>query len=89
MKRQWLLLLAGLPALAQQSPVTLADLERMALAASPSLEQRGADVRAAAGRAKQAGLYPNPVFGTNGEHVAGGPDLRGGTIGGLDRKSVV
>ncbi|MSV35037.1 MAG: TolC family protein [Bryobacterales bacterium] len=89
MKRQWLLLLAGLPALAQQSPVTLADLERMALAASPSLEQRGAEVRAAAGRAKQAGLYPNPVLGTNGEHVAAGPDLRGGTIGGFFEQRVV
>src|SRR6185295_533285 len=86
---KWLWIFAGLPALAQQSPRTLADLERMALAASPSLEQRAADVRAAAGRAKQAGLYPNPGLGTNGEHVAGGPVMRGGTIGGFFEQRLV
>ncbi len=89
MNRHWLWVLITLPALAQQAPLTLAELERMALAASPALEQRAADIRAAAGRARQAGAYPNPVFGTNGEHVAGGPDLRGGTIGGFFEQRVV
>jgi len=72
-----------------QAPMTLADLERMALAASPSLQQTAADVRAATGRAKQAGLYPNPVIGASGDHVAGGPILRGGDIGGFIEQRVV
>ena len=69
MNRIWLVILISVPVLAQQTALTLAELERLALAASPSLQQREADVRAAAGRAKQAGLYPNPVFGTNGEQI--------------------
>jgi cobalt-zinc-cadmium efflux system outer membrane protein len=88
MKRNWFLILAAVPALAQQT-LTLADLERMALAASPSLQQSEADVRAAAGRAQQAGLYPNPVLGTSGDHVAGGPYLRGGDIGGFVEQRIV
>jgi cobalt-zinc-cadmium efflux system outer membrane protein len=72
-----------------QSPATLADLERMALAASPSLQQSAADVRAAAGRAQQAGLYPNPVLGASGDHVAGGPIMRGGDLGGFVEQRVV
>jgi outer membrane protein, heavy metal efflux system len=88
MKRQWLWLLITLPVCAQ-SPITLGDLERMALTASPSLEQRAADVRAAAGRARQAGVYPNPVLGTSGDHVAGGPVLRGGDIGGFVEQRLV
>lgn len=89
MKQQWLWLVIALPAFAQQAPLTLAELERMALAASPALEQRSADVRAAAGRARQAGAYPNPVLGTNGEHVAAGPDMRGGTIGGFFEQRII
>jgi len=72
-----------------QAPMTLADLERMALAASPSLQQSGADVRAAAGRAKQAGLYPNPVIGASGDQIGGGPIVRGGEIGGFVEQRVV
>lgn len=87
--RNWLWILAAFPALGQQAPLALADLERMALAASPSLEQRAAEVRAAAGRARQAGLYPNPVLGASGDHVAGGPILRGGDLGGFVEQRVV
>jgi len=76
------LFLAGAPLFAQQ-PLNLADLERMALEASPSLRQSAADVRAAEGRALQAGLYPNPVFGSSGEHISTAPGLRGGTVGGF------
>ena len=61
----------------------------MALAASPSLEQRAADVRAAAGRARQAGAYPNPVLGASGDHVAGGPVQRGGILGGFVEQRLV
>ena len=88
MKISWIFLLA-MPAFAQQTPLALADLERLALAANPSLRQSAADVRGAAGRAQQAGLYPNPVIGGSGEHIATGPVLRGGTIGGFVEQRVV
>ena len=88
MKRNWVLIVLAFPAWAQQ-PLTLADLERMAVAASPSFAQSQSEVRAAAGRAKQAGLYPNPVLGASGDHVAGGPYLRGGDLGGFVEQRVV
>ncbi len=69
--------------------LTLAELERMALAASPSLAQSQSEVRAAAGRAAQAGAYPNPVVGASGDHVAGGPVLRGGDLGGFVEQRIV
>ncbi len=45
---------------------TLADLERMAEESNPTLIQANAAIRAARGRAKQAGLWPNPVVGFEG-----------------------
>ncbi len=60
---------------------TLAELERLAVAASPALEQSAAEVRAAEGRVKQAGLYPNPVLGATGDHNS--PVLNGGSLGGF------
>jgi cobalt-zinc-cadmium efflux system outer membrane protein len=60
----------------------LEDLERLALAKNPSLRQAEADQRAAAGRALQAGLYPNPTLAAVGEEVSGGPVIRGGEFGG-------
>jgi cobalt-zinc-cadmium efflux system outer membrane protein len=44
-------------------PLTLADLQRLALANSPAIVQATALVEAARGAAIQAGAYPNPVFG--------------------------
>ncbi len=88
MRRPWLFVMLAVPAFAQQA-LTLAELERMAVAASPGLAQSQSDVRAAAGRALQAGLYPNPVLGASGDHVAGGPILRGGDLGGFVEQRVV
>ena len=62
-------------------PVALADLERMALERNPTIGQAKTDVDAAAGLAKQAGLYPNPVVSAVGEEIARGPIIRGGEIG--------
>lgn len=78
-----LLLVAPMLAIAQEpaQPVTLADLERMALELNPTIGQAQADVNAAAGLAKQAGLYPNPVISAVGEEIARGPIIRGGEIG--------
>ena len=72
----------GLPGLGQETPkgLRLEDLERMALEANPTIGQAKALVDAAAGRAQQAGMWPNPTFGANGEHVS---KVTG------DRKSVV
>lgn len=51
-------------------PLTLADLERMALEGNPTLGQAEAAIRAAEGRRVQAGLMPNPVVGYAGEELA-------------------
>ena len=65
----------------QSGGLRLEDLERMALAANPTIGQAKALVDAAAGRAQQAGLWPNPTFGANGEHVS--KVTGGGAVGGF------
>jgi outer membrane protein, heavy metal efflux system len=80
----WAVVLSGSLVEAQTSR---ADLERMALAASPALQRSAAEVRAAAGRAKQAGLYPNPVLGFTGDHNT--PALDGGSLGGFAEQRIV
>ena len=60
--------------------IRLADLEQMALANNPTLKQAAAEVRAAAGRQLQSGLYPNPRVGYTGEEIRGG-FARGGQQG--------
>jgi cobalt-zinc-cadmium efflux system outer membrane protein len=58
---------------------TLDQLERMALAANPTLAEAEAEIRAAQAKHLQAGLYPNPRVGFEGE------ELRGGTYGGGEK----
>lgn len=50
--------------------VRLEELEQTALKNNPTLAQAEASIRAAQGRAKQAGLFPNPVVGYQGEEFA-------------------
>jgi cobalt-zinc-cadmium efflux system outer membrane protein len=50
-------------------PLTLAELEQLAMANSPTLRQAAADVESAKGAAKQAGAYPNPNFGYEADNV--------------------
>ena len=50
-------------------PLTLADLQRLAMSFSPLLRQAAADVQAAKGAAIQAGAYPNPNFGYQSDTV--------------------
>jgi cobalt-zinc-cadmium efflux system outer membrane protein len=57
-------------------PLTLADLQQLALNNSPVIRQAAADVEAARGALRQAGLYPNPNIGYEGD-TAG----TGGTAG--------
>jgi cobalt-zinc-cadmium efflux system outer membrane protein len=85
MRRAWLVVLLAV----QGRALTLAELERMAVAASPGFERSQSEVRAAAGQAMQAGAYPNPVVGASGDHVAGGPIMRGGDLGVFVEQRVV
>jgi cobalt-zinc-cadmium efflux system outer membrane protein len=49
--------------------LTLADLQRLAMTNSPVLRQAAADVEAARGAVIQAGLYPNPTVGYEGDTI--------------------
>jgi cobalt-zinc-cadmium efflux system outer membrane protein len=64
-------------------PICLTDLEQMALAGNPTLAQAAAAVDASRGKARQAGLYPNPTIGYVGEQIgiAGtAGELQGGFV---------
>src|SRR5207249_3184889 len=63
-------------------PLTLSDLEQIALARNPRIGQARAEVEAARGAAIQAGLYPNPVVGFQGDQIgsAGTKGQLGGYI---------
>ena len=50
-------------------PMTLTDLESIALAKNPTLAQAAAGIAAARGAALQAGLYPNPTLGYSANEV--------------------
>jgi outer membrane protein, heavy metal efflux system len=56
--------------------LTLAELEQIALSNNPTLAQANAEIRAAAARKLQSGLYPNPTVGYEGEQIRGG--IQGG-----------
>ncbi len=69
--------------------LTLADLERMALARNPTLAEAQADVRASQGRKLQSGLYPNPTIGYEGREINTGPVYRGGEHGFFVQQPIV
>lgn len=50
-------------------PLSLAQLQQIALENSPIIQQAAADVEEARGLAVQAGLYPNPTVGYEGDTV--------------------
>jgi outer membrane protein, heavy metal efflux system len=54
---------------AGHGPVSLADLEQLALELNPTLVQAGAQVRISRGKAIQAGLAPNPTVGYVAEQI--------------------
>ncbi|MBI1760853.1 MAG: TolC family protein [Acidobacteria bacterium] len=73
------LLLSVTRAQAQQPappPLRLEALEQLALKNNPTLAQAEAAIRAAEGRRKQAGLWPNPIAGYAGEGLAFDPRVR-------------
>lgn len=55
-------------------PLTLSDVEQLALAANPALAEAAAQVRAARGEAYQAGLPPNPVVGYSASEIGNSGD---------------
>ena len=61
----------------QTGSLRLEDLEKTALQNNPTLKQAEARVRAARGKMKQAGLYPNPIVGYEGDEISAGPVIRG------------
>jgi cobalt-zinc-cadmium efflux system outer membrane protein len=68
-------------------PLTLDELEQIALASNPTLEQARMAVRAAQGRHVQSGLYPNPVIGYVGDEM--GDEGRAGFQGGRLSQEIV
>jgi outer membrane protein, heavy metal efflux system len=69
------------PAPQVQPSLTLADFEQLALKNNPTLAQAVSEIEAARGRAKQAGLLPNPTIGYTGAEINWGPVFNGGEHG--------
>jgi cobalt-zinc-cadmium efflux system outer membrane protein len=70
-------------------PLTLPQLEEMALANNPTMRQAQSGVDAARGRARQAGAWPNPVIGYTGEEMAPGDIIRWGEHGAFVEQTIV
>ena len=89
----WTLFLLALPSRAQtpaseQKTITLEELQQMALQNNPTFAQAAANIRAAEGRKKQSGLYPNPTVGYQGEQIRGG-SFHGGEQGFFVQQDIV
>ncbi|MCU1299669.1 MAG: hypothetical protein JWO91_3947 [Acidobacteriaceae bacterium] len=87
------LFLISIPGYAQmpasdQKTITLEELQQMALQNNPTFTQASANIRAAEGRARQSGLYPNPTVGYQGEQIRGG-SFRGGEQGFFVQQNIV
>jgi len=72
----------------QSSAYTLDQLQQLAVDHNPTLKQAQAEIRAAEGRKRQAGMYPNPTVGYIGEQISGGPQ-RGGEQGAFVQQDIV
>jgi cobalt-zinc-cadmium efflux system outer membrane protein len=66
----------------------LEQLEQMAIEHNPTLKQAEAELRAAEARKRQAGLYPNPTVGYQGEQIRGG-SFGGGEQGAFVQQDIV
>jgi cobalt-zinc-cadmium efflux system outer membrane protein len=73
---------------ATRTPMALADFEALADRDNPTLKQANAIVRRSQEQARQAGLYPNPSVGYQGEQIRGGA-YGGGEQGGFVQQTVV
>ena len=66
----------------------LQDLESLALKSNPTLLQAQAVARTSASLARQAGMWPNPAVGYQGEQIRGG-SFHGGEQGGFVQQNIV
>jgi cobalt-zinc-cadmium efflux system outer membrane protein len=73
---------------ATRSAMALADFETLADANNPTLKQANAFVHRSQEQARQAGLYPNPSVGYQGEQIRGG-SFGGGEQGGFVQQTIV
>ncbi|HWZ49983.1 MAG TPA: TolC family protein [Granulicella sp.] len=73
---------------AARTPMALANFQELADANNPTLKQANALVRRSQEQARQAGLYPNPSVGYQGEQIRGG-SYGGGEQGGFVQQTVV
>lgn len=73
---------------AKRPPMRLKDFQDLAAANNPSLKQAADIVRRSAGQAKQAGLYPNPSVGYQGEEIRGGA-FGGGEQGAFVQQTII
>jgi outer membrane protein, heavy metal efflux system len=60
---------AQAPAGPEQTPITLAQLEQLAIENNPTARAAQAGIDAARGRIRQAGAWPNPTIGYTGEEI--------------------
>ena len=67
---------------------SLDEFEALALKNNPTLKQTEAMARVSAGLARQAGLWPNPSIGYQGEQIRGG-SFGGGEQGGFVQQTIV
>ncbi|HEY1215467.1 MAG TPA: TolC family protein [Bryobacteraceae bacterium] len=72
---------------AGRKALRLEDFEQMA-ASNPTLKQASDLIRRTAGQAKQAGLYPNPSIGYEGDQIRGG-EYHGGEQGAFVQQTIV
>ena len=72
---------------AGRKALRLEDFEQMATS-NPTLKQASDLVRRTAGQAKQAGLYPNPSVGYEGDQIRGG-EYHGGEQGAFVQQTIV
>lgn len=68
--------------------MSLADFEALATTNNPTLKQASALVRRSQEQAHQAGLYPNPSVGYQGDEIRGG-SFGGGEQGGFVQQTIV
>ncbi len=77
-----------LEGIASRPAMDLHEFEQFALSSNPALEEANALVKQSSGQARQAGLYPNPSVGYQGEQIRGG-SYGGGEQGAFVQQSIV
>jgi cobalt-zinc-cadmium efflux system outer membrane protein len=81
------------PVAPSPAPLSLADLEQVALRYNPTLAQAAAQIDASRAKALQAGLYPNPTVGYIGDLLGGrnraGQRTAGEFQGGFVQQTIV